>query len=89
MANAEPPLDEGSTQSDCGGLWVEVFDVLTGMVITLLLNLDPHDMSAWRWKRDTYQGAALYAWRARSSVSSDERRAGASPGSTSCPPRPL
>ena len=55
VANPEPIPDEDGTLPDRDGLWVDLFGVLMAMVITSLLNLDPHDMSAWDWKVDTYQ----------------------------------
>ncbi|WP_151523627.1 DUF6928 family protein [Serinicoccus kebangsaanensis] len=55
VANAEPVPGEDGRLPDRDGLWVEVSDVLMAMVITSLLDLDPHDMSAWDWKVDTYQ----------------------------------
>ncbi|WP_298753149.1 hypothetical protein [uncultured Serinicoccus sp.] len=55
VANAEPIPDEDGRLPDREGLWAEVSDVLMAMVITSLLNLDPHDMNTWDWKVDTYQ----------------------------------
>ena len=40
---------------DPEGLWVEFSDVLMATMINSLLNLDPHDMTTWDWKVDTYQ----------------------------------
>lgn len=54
IANAEPIPDEDGTMPDPEGLWVEFSDVLMATMINSLLNLDPHDMTAWDWPVDTY-----------------------------------
>ena len=55
MANAIPIPDEDGTLPDRDDEWVDIFGVLMAMVINSLLNLDPHDMTTWHWKFDTYQ----------------------------------